>query len=202
MPCIIFFLRAQRREYMGERNPGMLYVQDCETLLGTTPRRIEVEMLDAQGVLNDVPLLFPSQEILAACQELTKRKLVQLSGMILVPYHESFRFPSTMQHTFAAMIEEVLGWPNGNAGDVFLHDLMKKIALQTGWGKGEDVFGASNMPDLEAGWNMQFKKKWLAALHPSLVDAQVLDKARVLSSISTDQWVCWLKGCAAEIAAV
>ncbi len=202
------FVRARRGEYMGEHNPGMLYVQDCETLLGTTPRRIELQPLATQDLPKDVlvprqvtSLLLPSREILAACQELTKRKLVQLSGMILVPYQESFRFPAVMHHTFAQMIEEPLGWPNGDAGDIFLHDLMKKIALQTGWQKGEDVFGPENTPELEPKWRVVFKEKWLAALHPSLIDPQVLDKGRVLAYIPIDQWVRWLTSITAEITA-
>lgn len=186
-------------EYLGEHNPGTLYVQDLERLLGTFPevRTIHLgEVTDEKGRVTapreTVSVSMPGREILTAVSELKKRKLLDLNGMILVPYKEYFRFPKTLHHQFAYWIEEPLGWPNGDAGDIFMSELCSKIAAQTGWTKGEDVFGEENIPDLPEASKKRGIKMWLSHLDFRLSGNRDEDKSVILRRLSLEEWIAWL----------
>lgn len=188
-------------EYMGEHNIGTLYVQDIESLLGTTPEIVNVHLgagRNAEGEVVSQPTVehisFPSREILDAIGELKKRKLIALNGMILVPYRESFRFPEELHRQLAYWIEAPLGWPNGEAGDCFLGELYGKIARVTKWASGEEVFGADNIPVFTPHWRTRCKEDWLPAL--ATLDWRLglpeeeYDEA--LRALSVEQWIAWL----------
>lgn len=195
-------------EYLGEHDPGTLYVQDLERLLGTSPEIMNIHLAECKNSNGEVispacieRVSFPSKTILSAVAELQKRKLLDLSGMILVPYKEYFRFPEQLHHLFAGWIEEPLGWPNGDAGDCFMHELYQKIFTQTGWNSGEEVFGVFNIPHLTPAWSTH-TENWIAQLDPRLGSREFLEKAIVLDGISVEEWVSWLRHIQTEIASV
>ncbi len=101
-PDAIFFIWQKHLagEYTGELNIGTVYVQDMEALLGSEPEVMDIHLgpgIDVEGKEVSPPTVehisFPSRTILSAVGELKKRKLIDLNGMILIPYKESFRFP-------------------------------------------------------------------------------------------------------------
>jgi hypothetical protein len=185
-------------EYMGERNIGTLYVQDVESLLGTTPEVIKVSLGESRNAQGEVVspgsverISFPSREILTAVGELKKRKLVDLNGMILVSYREYFRFPEELHRQFAYWIEAPLGWPNGDAGGCFLAELYGKIARVTGWQSGEEVFGAGNIPALTPYWWARSKENWLPVLDWRFGLPEE-EHQEVVRGISIEKWIAWL----------
>lgn len=185
-------------EYMGEGNPGMLYMQDIESLLDTTPEVINVYLSEGRNLQGDVVspgiverISFPSNALMAAVAELKKRKLVALNGMILVPYREYFHFPEELHRQFAYWIEVSLGWPNGEAGDCFLAELYRKIVRVTNWRSGEEVFGADNIPAFTPHWWNRCMENWLPVLDRRLVLLGE-DQQQVLQGISVEKWIAWL----------
>ncbi|OGZ06451.1 MAG: hypothetical protein A2845_06045 [Candidatus Lloydbacteria bacterium RIFCSPHIGHO2_01_FULL_49_22] len=186
-------------EYMGEHNVGSLYVQDIERLLGTTPDVLNVQVgagRNAQGEIVSPPrvehISCPSKAIRSAIFELKKRKLVDLNGMILVPYSESFRFPEELHRQFAYWIEVPLGWPNGEAGDCFMFTLYAKIVRVTNWKSGEDVFGPQNIPTMTAAWKESCITKWLPLLDHRLLGLPEDERHEVLTRIPLEEWIAWL----------
>lgn len=193
-------------EYLGEHNVGTLYVQDIERLLGTTPDVLNVQIgavKNAQGEVVSptrvVPISCPSRAIRSAIFELKKRKLVDLNGMILVSYKESFRFPEELHGQFAYWIEVPLAGPNGEAGDCFMFMLYAKIVRVTNWKSGEDVFGPQNIPTMTPAWKEQCKTKWLPLLDRRLQDLPENERHEVLTRIPLEEWIAWLSMIRKEI---
>ena len=208
------FRRHWAGEYLGEHNPGMLYVQDVESLLGITPdtRTFHLgEARDNEGnVVGDQETFhipFPSEVILAAVEELKRRKIVDLNGMIIIPHREHFRFPSSLHHQLALWIEEPLGWPNGDAGDCFVADLCERVEGATGWTCGEEVFGKENIPNLSSSAKEHFFKRWLSNLEklrpftfPVGDEAsRGMCREHWIRSLTIEQWVYWLRMIREEI---
>ncbi|HCM67672.1 MAG TPA: hypothetical protein DIS62_01545 [Candidatus Kerfeldbacteria bacterium] len=193
-------------EYMGEHNVGLLYVQDVERLLGTTPDVLNVQIGAVKNAQGEVVsptrvehISCPSKAIRSAIFELKKRKLVDLNGMILIPYKESFRFPQELHHKFAYWIEVPLGWPNGEAGDCFMFMLYAKIMQATNWKSGEDVFGPENIPTMTAVWKEQCTTKWLPLLDHRLPGLPEDERHEVLTQIPIEKWIAWLSMIRKEI---
>ncbi len=192
-------------EYMGEHNVGALYVQDMERLLGTIPDVIDIHLGEGKNAKGEVVspahvehMSFPSKKILSAINELRKRKLIDLSGMILIPYKQYFCFPDELHSQFAYWIEEPLGWPNGEAGDCFMFELYERISRASKWRSGEEVFGPANIPTLTPLWSKHLKK-WLSNLDSRLVETEPTDKSAVLMEIPIEKWATWLIGIYAEV---
>ncbi len=172
------FLQSKAGNYFGENQVGILYLQDIAELLCDHP------------LIGTEDTFFGTKELLSAIDELTKRKLIDLNGAILIPYKEFFRFPARIHHTLAFLFEAPLGWPNGEAGDCFLYDLYRKISKQTGWTKGEDVFGEEHIPECSE----EVGKKWLNALDARLLDETLSDeRSDIVRELTLDQWIEWLK---------
>ena len=193
-------------EYMGEHNVGLLYVQDVERLLGTTPDVLNVQIGAVKNAQGEVVsptrvehISCPSKAIRSAIFELKKRKLVDLNGMILIPYRESFCFPEELHHKFAYWIEIPLGWPNGEAGDCFMFTLYAKIMQATNWKSGEDVFGPENIPTMTAVWKEQCTTKWLPLLDHRLPGLPEDERHEVLTQIPIEKWIAWLSMIRKEI---
>ena len=187
-------------EYLGEHSIGLLYVQDIERLLDISPCVTDLrvpEFKDEQGnVISPAHvevLSYPNQSTLSSIRQLMKRKLLDLNGMILLPYKEYFRFPDCLHHQFAHWIEEWLGGTNGDAGDCFMSDLYEKIAATTGWTKGEDVFGERNIPECTPEIAEQLRVRWCGLLDARLSDDTIMRKDDVLTGLTIGQWVAWLK---------
>lgn len=181
--------------YLGEHNIGMLYVQDLERLLGTTPATISFDaQKEGSSSVEIVQFEYPSAEILEAVDTLRGRKLLDLSGMILVPYQESFRFPDTLHNFFATIIETPLGWPNGDKGDGILWRLYAEIAERTGWQSGEEVFGEANIPVVTQVFLDELRERWLVLLDPILLDEEsdAFKRADAFHAITTERWIAWL----------
>ena len=197
--------RHKAGAYMGEHNVGMLYVQDVERLLGTTPDVMHVylcerkngkgEIVSGERVVN---MSAPSKKILSAISELQQKKLVDLNGMILIPYVEYFRLPDALHRQFAYWIEEPLGWPNGEAGDCFLSALCAQVAKATGWKSGDDVFGPENIPILTPAWRLSVPE-WIRGLDERLAVSAAGGKGAVLREIAISRWVDWLVAIKREV---
>ncbi len=113
------------------------------------------------------------RDVLVHIDELFTEEKLNLNGMILVPYTHRFRFPKEIQQLLRYMIEEPLGWPNGDAGDCFLHDLEKAIHEYTHYKHGKDAFGyGGNYPHVDAHILSMFGMKWVRdALTSYAIDA-------------------------------
>lgn len=196
--------KSRAGEYFGERNVGTLYVEDIEQILGTTPNVQSVGYIElggshnADGEVVDTPkvmnISFPSKTILAAMHELKKRKLVDLNGMILTEYKESFRFPDQLHHFFARIIEEPLGWPNGEAGDCFMFQLYSNLSHEMKWSCCEDIFGSANTPKFIPYFYDCFTG-WLFRLNALMMSptASPDERSAALIAISIKEWVTWLE---------
>lgn len=193
------FQKSRAGEFMGEFNIGMLYLQDVEELLQTPQEQQSMELpelKDADGnIVSDAQVtsfVFPSTVIFSAMSELKKRKLLDLSGYVIVPYKEHFRFPEKLHHQFAYWIEEPLGWPNGDAGDCFMFELYRQISAATGWTSGEVIFGSDHIPDFAESVDNKCLDSWFTKLDPRLTDPNVDDKSLVIRDLTIPQWVTWL----------
>ncbi|HSE35095.1 MAG TPA: hypothetical protein VLB83_03155 [Candidatus Paceibacterota bacterium] len=181
--------------YLGEHNVGMLYVQDLERLLETEPEVQEFSFRkNASADVETIRCEFPSRTILDAVCELRSRKLLDLSGMVLVPYTESFRLPDELHGFFASIIEAPLDWSDGYAGDAALWLLCSKIAEKTGWQSGEDVFGKENIPNLRPVLWEELWKEWIPRLDPILLNEESSSSARrdAFDAIPLERWIEWL----------
>ncbi|MFA6604190.1 MAG: hypothetical protein WCT10_05160 [Patescibacteria group bacterium] len=163
------FIRFEKQEYLGQCHGGMLYVQDVAELL---ERQIS--------------------EVLQACRQLIKEERLGLSGMILVPFKPEFHFPKEIGQLMAYMIEEPLGWPNGEAGGRFLAELEDAINECTDYQSGKQAFGEHNYPHVSSHLLLAFGARWLEqALAQAEADPE--DKAHLLRSVNFDQLLAMLR---------
>jgi len=140
-------------EYLGQTVATMIYAQEVG------------ELLDAE-----------MSEIRSALDELFAEEKLDLNGMILAEYVRRFRFPKEIQALFIMMIEEPLGWPNGDAGDCFLAELEGTIHAHTRFKHGADAFWPHNYPRVAAHHLVQFGRYCLAvAAERAARDPKVLD---------------------------
>ena len=131
--------RVQAGEYLGQSNGSAIYVQEVVPILQ-----------------KNIP------EILGACRELFCAEKLDLNGMILADYVPRFRFPKELQELMRYMIEEPVGWPNGDAGDGFVYCLEAAISNHTDHKHG-NAFGKGNYPNLAPHHLASFGVDWLAA---------------------------------------
>lgn len=120
--------RAAAGEWLGERMPGMLYVQDVARLLGT----------DFQTSYD-------------AVKELRVEEKVDLTGNILIDYQPHFRFPEEIRWLIRVLVEEPLGWPNGDAGDCAVGALERAIDEAGTYQHGRDLVWPHNFPNITPG---------------------------------------------------
>lgn len=105
----------------------------------------------------------PLRELLAAIETLYAQDKLELNGMILQPFRHQFRFPAEIRSLLRFMIEEPLGWPNGDAGDCFLEEVERAIDAGTHFKHGREAFGyGGNWPRLAPHIKALFGSKWLA----------------------------------------
>ncbi|MBI4250810.1 hypothetical protein HY622_04430 [Candidatus Uhrbacteria bacterium] len=110
-----------------------------------------------------VMVLRPLQEVLAALETLYAQDKIELYGMILIPFRHRFQFPREIQSLLRFMIEEPLGWPNGDAGDCFVGDIERAIDAGTHFKHGREAFGdGGNWPRLRPDIKALFGSQWLA----------------------------------------
>lgn len=142
------YLRHVEGEYLGNTVAALLYRQDVAELLGVTMRELHEPMLALYG-----------------------EGVFDFSGNILVPYKETFRFPIEIQNLLRYLIEEPLGWPNGDAGDGFLWTIQGAITEAGSFTSGREVFGPADCwpgirPDLLLRFGLQWAVGGAAALAP------------------------------------
>lgn len=107
-------------------------------------------------------LAVPLHHVLSALEILYAQDKIELNGMILCRFQPRFRFPKEIQGLLCFMIDEPLGWPNGDAGDCFVHELEKAVHDGTNFKHGRDAFGYSgNWPRLSPHIKMLFGQKWV-----------------------------------------
>ncbi len=119
------FNRIRGGEYLGEHTPGIVYTQEVSMLL----------CLGQESVRN-------------ACDALYAEEKLELNGAILCEFVPRFRFPLEMEQTIAYVVEEPLGWPNGDAGMFALAEIEGEIEERTGCKSGKAGFG-KHFPRIE-----------------------------------------------------
>jgi len=136
------FTQVKEGEYIGQYLSSTIYVQEVATFL---------EKKEA--------------EIWNACHELFSEEKLDLNGAILCTYISRFRFPIEFQQLFRFMIEEPLGWPNGDAGDCVLFDVEGAIHENTDYKTGKDLFGdGGNYPNISPHILLMFSMRWLSSV--------------------------------------
>ncbi|MFA6338825.1 MAG: hypothetical protein WCW87_02085 [Candidatus Paceibacterota bacterium] len=131
------FEKVKNGKLFGKYKGDVIYIQEVARLLGET---------DAN--------------ILKLCDELFAEEQLSLNGAILIPYVSRFRFPKEIQHLLAYLIEEPLGWPNGEAGDCFLEEIEGVITEYTNFKTGKKVFG-DHYPHLSPQILINFGGAWI-----------------------------------------
>lgn len=119
------FQRHVAKEYLGSTNAESLYAQDIANILKADQRRV-----------------------MQFCQELRDEERLELWGWTLHAYEPYLRLPHELKALFAYMIEEPIGWPNGDAGDCFVSSLTGLIEEHAGYTHGSDLFGSENFPHI------------------------------------------------------
>ena len=71
-----------------------------------------------------------------------------------------FQFPEEIRDLFRYMVEEPLGWPNGEAGDFFLATL--EGAVQAANLPDRNAFGGENHPHIAPHHLLAFGVQWAA----------------------------------------
>ncbi len=130
--------RSKGGEYLGSHYAEMIYLQEVAAIIGA-----------------------PEADVRQACDELFAEEKLDLNGAILIDYVHCFRFPKEMQAVIRYVVEEPLGWPNGDAGDCHLAELEARIQDETGCDSGKKVFGA-HYPHIDWAILADFAFDWLA----------------------------------------
>ena len=160
-------------EWLGQRNEGMIYAQEVAHLL---------EMPNPDTFSSENP-------IWAILDTLVTQEKVDMSGATIHPYTPRFRFPEEIHHLFAYMIEEPLGWPNGNAGDGTVYVVEDAIGTHTHFKHGKDFLGPDNFPHLHPRYLLMFGQAWCSkaadAIEQKGVEHLDLDPERVADKLES-----------------
>lgn len=152
--------RVSNGEYLGESMVGFVYVQEVAELAFMT-----------QG------------QVRSLCNQLYAEEKLELNGAILSEFTPGFRFPLEMEGLIAYVVEEPLGWPNGDAGMFALAEISNEIAKRTGVKSGKEAFG-QHFPHIDRKMLVP-ALEWLAS---SLKAATKNKKIRNrLCALSTDE---------------
>ncbi len=162
------FRSVSAGEYLGQWQGYMIYVQEVAKLLE-----------------------IPEADIWRACRTLFAEEKLDLNGAILYEYKPRFRFPKELQTLMAYVIEEPLGWPNGDAGDCFIHTLEAAIHKHTPFQHGKTAFGEENYPNLAphhlVAFGLMFLEKGLLGITADKQERDGLDLAALVSRLRTIQ---------------
>ncbi|HTM68836.1 MAG TPA: hypothetical protein VL426_06090 [Candidatus Binatia bacterium] len=134
--------RVKAGEYLGQTYASMIYVQEVADILGKENR----------AVLDAIDALFAEEKL-------------DLNGMILIDHEKRFRFPKEVQTMFRILVEEPLGWPNGDAGDCFVGTLETAIHAHTPYQSGSGAFWPHNYPHVAPHHLAQLARYFLAFAH-------------------------------------
>lgn len=134
--------KVRAGEYFGQAYAGMIYAQEVAEILCT----------DTATVLDAIDALFAEEKL-------------DMNGRILVEHVKRFRFPKEIQALFIAMVEEPLGWPNGEAGDCFLATIEGAIHEHTPYKSGAGAFWEHNYPHVDAELLARFARYFLRIAH-------------------------------------
>jgi len=132
------FTRVKDGEWLGQHYANMIYAQEV------------AELLDIKG-----------PAIWGYCDTLYAEERLELNGAILTDYEKRFRFPIEIQQLLAMLVEEPLGWPNGDAGDGFLYTLEHAIHEHTDYKSGKDAFWKENFPHIAPHHLLSFGMLWI-----------------------------------------
>lgn len=111
--------RVKNGEFLGQSLSGCVYTQEVAELLGR-----------------------PHEDVLVACGELYAEERLDLNGRILADFTPGFRFPAEMAAIMRYVVEEPLGWPNGDAGDCWVSGFESEVQERHGFKSGKEAFGA------------------------------------------------------------
>lgn len=154
------FTRVNSGEWLGQHHANTIYAQEVAELLGMPNH-------DSLGTDN------PIWKIL---DDLYAEERIELGGAMLCPYQKRFRFPKEIQDLLAYIIEEPLGWPNGEAGTGAVTAIEGAIEAQAHYTHGADLVGAHNFPHIASYHLLQFGLAWMrSAINYSLQNPDAPD---------------------------
>jgi len=130
--------RVKAWEYVGQVSGNVIYTQEVSVLLGGE----RLTSCLASDAVHD--------QVLAACGELYAEERLDLYGRILTDFVPCFRFPREMQMILRYIVEEPLGWPNGDAGDCWLGGFERGVQERLGFASGKAAFG-KHWPSIDPG---------------------------------------------------
>lgn len=130
--------RVKAGEYFGQHEGSYIYTQEVASLLGRE-----------------------HEEVLTACAALYGEERLDLTGRILTDFVPGFRFPLEMADILRYVVEEPLGWPNGDAGDGYLGGLEREIQAKHGFTSGKQAFG-THWPNINGDILAEFALKPVA----------------------------------------
>jgi hypothetical protein len=84
----------------------------------------------------------------AACRRLYAQERLDLNGMILAEYVPAFRWPSVLDSVIFRFLGDVLGYPNGDAGDIACAKSGAIAAEVLGTKRAKDIF--PDWPEVDA----------------------------------------------------
>lgn len=143
---------------MGEHWAGTIYVQEVAALLG-----------------------LPEPRVFQLCDELFLDEKLDLDGAILSHYIPRFRFPKEIETLIAYIVEEPLGWPNGDVGSFLISELEHAIHAHSRFKHGKHVFGEENYPHIAARHLLSFAQQWaIVALRRARENPKALEDIRSL----------------------
>ena len=134
----VFDRVRNKREYLGQCSGTSIYAQEVAELLER-----------------------PVPDVVQACGRLFKAERLNLYGMILIPFTPMFRFPKELRMVMRYIIEEPLGWPNGEAGECFIETAEAAITAYTAYKSGKQVFWEQNYPYIAPHHLLSFGAAWL-----------------------------------------
>lgn len=137
--------RVWSGEWLGQSADGVIYLQEAGHLLGL-------------GGPDSAPV---DPRLWEAAQTLQAAEKADLSGMILLPYRPGFRFPEQIRHMIRYLVEEPLGWPNGDAGDLAVYKLESAVDDSGAYAHGRELVGTEGFPHLAPRHLVSFGLEWL-----------------------------------------
>ena len=133
--------RVNRGDYLGEHNPGVVYVGDVVKILDLT---------------NEI--------VWCVCDELLKEEKLEVQGGALKEYEPRFRFPEEVRHLLSYLAEDHFVEGKDKNGETLLTEMEKAIQESLGHTHCADLFGSGNTPHIKPQTILLFIEGWIDSL--------------------------------------
>jgi hypothetical protein len=103
--------------------------------------------------------LSPDEErpqVVVALQRLEHEHQLRVVSGVIYPYADRFHFPAEIRTMLIAMIEDPMGWPNGDAGAGAVERLETAIHDDAGYTHGGSLVWPSNYPHIAPTYLLRF----------------------------------------------